>query len=66
MIYDPRPLDLRQPDPQAIETLRYNLLAINRPCGFLVPSVEKVMHDHSYGSQVGDVPIGVADDPSFQ
>ena len=28
MVYDPRPLHLRQPDPQAIETLQCDLLAI--------------------------------------
>ena len=54
MIFDPRPLHLRQPDLNAIEVLRCDLLAINRPCGFislLVPPVEKVMHDHSYAAR---------------
>lgn len=50
MVYDPRPLHLRQPDPQAIEALRCDLLVVNKPCGFsniLVPSVEKILHDHT-------------------
>ena len=54
MIYDPWPFHLRQPDPQAIETLWCDLLANNKPCGFssiLVPSVENIMHNHTYGNQ---------------
>lgn len=64
MIYDPRPLDLRQSDPQAIEALRCNLLSINRPCGFLnilVPSVESVMHD-PYATPMGTMPTDVSND----
>ena len=60
MIYDPRPLHLWQPDPKAIENLCCDLLSINKPCGFtniLVPSVEKIMHDHPYSSQSGCVPV---------
>ena len=60
MVFDPRPLHLRQPDPEAIEKLRCDLLAINKPCAFLniiVPSVEKVLHDHTYSSQSGSKPV---------
>ena len=60
MVYDPRPLHLRQPDPQAVENLRCDLLSINKPCGLsnvLIPSVEKVLHDHTYSIQSGSVHI---------
>ena len=60
MVYDPRPLHLRQPDPQATEKLRCDLLTINKPCGFsniLIPSVEKIVHDHTYSTQSASVHI---------
>ena len=60
MIYDPQQLHLWQPDPQAVEKLRCDLLAIIKPCGFiniLVPSVEKIMHDRTYSTQSGSVCI---------
>ena len=50
-VFDPRPLHLRQPDVKAMESLRCDLLAISKPCGFLsllIPSVEKISHDHTY------------------
>ena len=65
MVYDPRPLHLRQPDPQAVETLRCDLLAINKPCGFtniIVPSVEKIRHDHTYATQLGAMCTSVSDE----
>ena len=46
MVYDPRPLQYRQPESQAIEKLRYDLLYINKMCGFsnkLIPSVKKTL-----------------------
>ena len=65
MVYDPHSLHLRQPDPQAVETLRCDLLAIYKPCGFtniIVPSVEKIRHDHTYATQLGVMCNGVSDD----
>ena len=50
-VFDPRPLQLRQPSVKATESLRCDLLAINKPCGFLsilVPPVENIFHDHTY------------------
>lgn len=55
MIYDPRPLNHRKADTEAIEKLRCDLLSINKPCAFshiLIPSVGKIKHDHMYGDQV--------------
>ena len=57
-MFDPRPLHFRKPDLNAMENLRCDLLAINKPCGFLnllVPSVEKISHDHSYNKRLTDV-----------
>ena len=34
-VFVPRPLDFRKPDSNAMENLRCDLLAINKPCGFL-------------------------------
>ena len=54
MIYDPRPLHIRQPDPKTTENLCCDLLSINKPwslTNILVPSVELIMHDHPYSSQ---------------
>ena len=59
MIYDPRPLHLREVDPQAIEKLRCDLLKTSQPCGFLnvlIPTKEKIDHDHSYYSKSTYVP----------
>ena len=49
--YDPRPPEYRQVSLEAVEKLRCDLLSLNQPCAFLdilFPSVDKVMHDHSY------------------
>ena len=51
MVFDPRPPSLREPDPQALEDLRCDLLNLGQPCGLLsaiIPSAGKVEHDHRY------------------
>ena len=60
MTFDPRPLHLRKPNTQAVEQLRCDLLAINKPCAFLkiiIPSIEKIARDHTYCSQSGAKPV---------
>ena len=50
MIFDPRPPSLREADPKALEEFRCDLLGLPQPCGFvniLIPSADKVKHDHS-------------------
>lgn len=49
--FDPRPPAHRKLGRDAIETLRCDLLALNQPLAFLdilVPSADKVRHDHTY------------------
>ena len=49
--FDPRPEALRTTDPTALENLRCRLLQLDKPCSFmqlLIPSVDKIEHDHSY------------------
>ena len=56
MVFDPRPLSLKQADPVALETLRCDLLSLGQPSGLLsviVPSTEKIDHDHCYCSPAG-------------
>ena len=51
VIFDPRPLSLQIDDPVAVENLRCDLIGNNQPCALLtilVPSTEKVQHDHCY------------------
>ena len=51
--YDPRPPNLRFEDFEAVEQLRVDLLSSGRSCALttlLVPSVEKISHDHCYVS----------------
>ena len=51
MNYDPRPLEYRTIGIDTVEELRCNLLSLNQPSAFLdilVPSKEKVKHDHTY------------------
>ena len=51
--FDPRPLEHRKLGSEVIETLRCDLLALNESSAFLdllVPSVEKINHDHMYHS----------------
>ena len=46
--FDPRP---EATDPTALENLRCRLLQLDKPCSFtqlLIPSVDKIEHDHSY------------------
>ena len=51
-IFDPRPHHLRHFNPLVrLERLRCDLQDLSQPCGLLniiVPSIEKVEHDHSY------------------
>lgn len=49
--FDPRPEEFAISDLVAIENLRCRLLQLNKPCAFtqlLIPSVDKIDHDHSY------------------
>ena len=53
IIFDPRPPSLQEADPKALEEFRCDLLRLGQPCGFvniLIPSADKVKHDHSYCS----------------
>ena len=52
--HDPQPQDCRKLGSEAVETLRCNLQSLSHPCAFLdilVPSVDKVIHDHTYSLQ---------------
>ena len=49
--FNVRPLDLRQPDPKAVEKLWIDLANIHSACALLtilVPSITSIDHDHSY------------------
>ena len=51
MIFDTHPLSLKAANPVALETLRFDLLSFGQPSGLLsviVPSIEKIHHDHCY------------------
>ena len=51
MVYDPRPQHLREAKNLAFENLRCKLLCINKPCAplhVIVPSFQKIAHDHMY------------------
>ena len=53
VIFDPRPLALREADPASLEELRCTLLTLGEPCGVLsvlVPCTKKVAHDHCYAT----------------
>ena len=50
--FDPRPANIRSVDLLAIDILRADLLNIGHACAFttiLVPSVDRALHDHTYG-----------------
>ena len=52
--FDPRPLHLRCPNPDAVDELRSDLLVLGQPCAFLtilVPTVNKALNDHTYSKQ---------------
>ena len=54
MIFYPRPPSLREADPKALEEFRCDQLRLAQPCRFvniLIPSADKVIHDHSYCSR---------------
>jgi len=54
--FDPRPLHMRSPDPDAVDRLRADLLLLGQPSALLtilVPTVEKALHDHTYCKQDG-------------
>ena len=57
VIFDPRPPHLRGIDTfSRIERLRCDLQDLQQPCGFLniiIPSTEKVQHDHTYSIDQG-------------
>ena len=60
--FDPQQPNDRELGSGALEKLRCDLLSLNQPCAFLhilVPSVEKVRHDHTYSKspakEVGSV-----------
>ena len=51
VIFDPRPLAYREPDPGALEELRCTLHTLKEPCALLsvlIPCTKKVAHDHCY------------------
>ena len=52
VMIDPCPTSLREVDTsQSLERLRCDLLNLHQPCGLLniiVPSIEKIEHDHCY------------------
>ncbi len=56
MVYDPRPQHAREVDKLALETLRCELLCINKPCALLnllVPSFEKIANVPTYCRKPG-------------
>ena len=56
--FDPRPKEFRAINPETLENFRCGLLKLNKPCAFtqlLIPSVDKVDHDHSYCNRSGSV-----------
>ena len=64
---DPRPQHLRVDSTQACKQLRCTLLALNAPCAFLhilVPSVDKITHDHNYAQRQRD-PVLQPSSPSL-
>ena len=49
--FDPRPIDQRKIGDEVVEKFRCDLLSLKEPPAFLdslVPSVEKIKHDHTY------------------
>ena len=50
VIFDPRPLAYREPDPGALEELRCTLYTLKKPAllSVLIPCTKKVAHDHCY------------------
>ena len=59
--YDPRPVEYRIVDNAALEGLRCDLQSLNQRSAFLdilMPSKEKVEHDHTYSSPSG-MPAGI-------
>ena len=58
MVFDPRPLKFQSFNQQNLEELRCNLLMLEKPPAFLnvlVPSVEKINHDHCYYQKGDDI-----------
>ena len=56
-MFDPRQPHQRTLDTTAVETLCCDLLSLNQPCAFLdilVPSLDKITHDHTYSLLSGD------------
>ena len=53
VVFDPRPLALRQENHKRVEQLHCTLLNFTQPAGFLsilLPSVSKIQHDHTYSA----------------
>ena len=58
MVFDPRPLKFQTLNQQSLEELRCNLLMLKNPPAFLnilLPSVEKIKHDHCYCQKGDDI-----------
>lgn len=64
--FDPRQPDDRKLGSEALEKLRCDLLSLNQPCAFLnilVPSVEKIRHDHTYSKSPDEEVANVYAEP---
>lgn len=58
MVFDPRPLKFQTSSQQNLEELRCNLLMLEKPPAFLnilLPSLEKINHDHCYCQKGNDI-----------
>ena len=56
-MFDPRQPHQCTLDTTVVETLRCDLLLLNQPCAFLdilVPSLDKITHNHTYSLLSGD------------
>ncbi len=61
VMFDPRPMDYRTKDDNAIENLCCDLLNLKQKSAFttiLVPSVPKIRHDHCYSSTSSEIVTG--------
>ena len=61
-MFDPRQPHQRTLDTTAVETLRCDLLSLNQPCAFLgilVPSLDKITHDHTYSLLSGNEDVEI-------
>ena len=64
--FDPRQPDDCKLGSEALEKLHCDLLSLNQPCAFLnilVPSVEKIRHDHTYSKSLDEEVANVIAEP---